>query len=70
MAKFTFTKMGQGKQDIELPDNSPISCIKELVNLNPDMTIMLRGEEVADTDVVEDGANYVGVGSPKGAGRE
>lgn len=65
MAKITFTQMGQGSVVLEVEDGTSLACLKSMVNANPDLTIMLRGEKVDDDYEVADGDSYVAVGKPK-----
>lgn len=64
--KVRFTTMGQDSIDVELADTATLESLKSTLNLNPNLTIMLRGEKLTDGAPLQAGASYIGVNNVKG----
>ena len=66
MIRATFTSMGRDSQPLNLPEGTTLECLKETLDINPGLVIMLRGEKIADDYEVTDGDNFVAVTNVKG----
>lgn len=58
--------MGQGRQAIEVPDNTSVGTLREIVDLNPNLELRVSGDAVDNDYVVTQGDNIIATLPVKG----
>lgn len=58
--------MGQGRQTIEVPDNTNLETLREIVDLNPNLELRVSGDAIGNDYIVSQGDNIIATLPVKG----
>ena len=59
MFKVNLVTMGTGRQTIEVPENTDLETLREMVEINPGLELRVGGEPIANDYVIMQGDNIV-----------
>jgi len=66
MVQVNLVIMGQGRQTIEVPEETSIETLRAMVDLNPNLELRVSGEQITNDYVVSQGDNIIATLPVKG----